>query len=478
MCTCVILYLDICLDLGWSYAPNTNTSMQPELCALKALMSSDIFLDSIAPILDAGDFIRLALTCKLGETVAKTPSMWRTYCHRQYRVGVTSRQVLEMGKCMNTPCQRHAKNDPDWRKVCCTLRKSVDPHTSSEVFLRKIIEQAGEANCRIGVPVQHQGLRAAWAALSYADRLEATWQREYRVITSMLTSLMFLSPFLIDTENAPQASSLTASVWRDSRRSNAWSTERNTPPPITAIQALIELAWEEGFDLEGSEYFGARLVGVSRPIGATECAALLRSLGVKATLFDFRSPDPETGLHTAVMEICRMWFLSENSFRFPLYLQYGSSFTPGGSLLVVGMCRSAALHPPPNGEEAALPQDALGAKTPSTWAVGEHGDWDTLLILNPDSPSSLSEQAPLPLQMAMCLKVVLPSIHCVQSMTVAEINWPMCQIVGCGTPPGPLFLSEAEREEWKRLTVGHVRVPPQVSSWGPEVACGFFDCSR
>lgn len=52
-------------------------------------------------------------------------------------------------------------------------------------------------------------------------------------------------------------------------------------PSIPKIQRLIETAWEKGFDKEGCDQLGARVVNTVKWIGATEIVATLSSLNVK-----------------------------------------------------------------------------------------------------------------------------------------------------------------------------------------------------
>ncbi|EKX49143.1 hypothetical protein GUITHDRAFT_105220 [Guillardia theta CCMP2712] len=120
-------------------------------------------------------------------------------------------------------------------------------------------------------------------------------------------------------------------------------------PPCGCLSAVVSTPGVHAYWYEltkGAEYFGAgKLLGKTTPIGATECAVVLRYLGFRAGLFDFTFPSPETGCHDTILEFCKRWFLSDESCRFPLYLQYGTSGDqPGGSLLVLGIYRSSAFQ--------------------------------------------------------------------------------------------------------------------------------------
>ena len=52
-------------------------------------------------------------------------------------------------------------------------------------------------------------------------------------------------------------------------------------PSIPVIQDFIEKAWSKGFDLTGASQLGNSIKDSKKMIGTTECAALLRSFGIK-----------------------------------------------------------------------------------------------------------------------------------------------------------------------------------------------------
>ncbi|KAM2281989.1 hypothetical protein ACFX1S_042510 [Malus domestica] len=58
-------------------------------------------------------------------------------------------------------------------------------------------------------------------------------------------------------------------------------------PDIPSLQRWLEIAWEKGFDTLGSNHFANNIYGSRKWIGATECAALFRSFGLRARLVDF-----------------------------------------------------------------------------------------------------------------------------------------------------------------------------------------------
>ncbi|KAL8050654.1 hypothetical protein ABFX02_06G095000 [Erythranthe guttata] len=58
-------------------------------------------------------------------------------------------------------------------------------------------------------------------------------------------------------------------------------------PNIGWLQRWLELAWEKGFDTLGSNEFDQKIHGKRNWIGTVECAALLRSFGLRACIVDF-----------------------------------------------------------------------------------------------------------------------------------------------------------------------------------------------
>ncbi|KAH9611311.1 hypothetical protein KSS87_023673 [Heliosperma pusillum] len=58
-------------------------------------------------------------------------------------------------------------------------------------------------------------------------------------------------------------------------------------PDIASLQRWLEVAWQRGFDKAGSIYFKGKVYGFRKWIGTTECAAVLRSFGLRAKIVDF-----------------------------------------------------------------------------------------------------------------------------------------------------------------------------------------------
>ncbi|KAI3426091.1 hypothetical protein D9Q98_008059 [Chlorella vulgaris] len=58
-------------------------------------------------------------------------------------------------------------------------------------------------------------------------------------------------------------------------------------PDISGLQAWLEAAWQLGFDVQGAEQLDGCVQGTKKWVGTTECAALLRSFGLRAQIVDF-----------------------------------------------------------------------------------------------------------------------------------------------------------------------------------------------
>ncbi|GAQ87952.1 hypothetical protein KFL_003890230 [Klebsormidium nitens] len=58
-------------------------------------------------------------------------------------------------------------------------------------------------------------------------------------------------------------------------------------PDIHSLQQWLESAWKHGFDREGAGQLDWKVVNASKWIGTTECAVVLRSLGIRASIVQF-----------------------------------------------------------------------------------------------------------------------------------------------------------------------------------------------
>ncbi|KAJ8951592.1 hypothetical protein NQ318_020469 [Aromia moschata] len=99
---------------------------------------------------------------------------------------------------------------------------------------------------------------------------------------------------------------------------------RSSVPSISRIQGLIEQAWAQGFDIQGSEQLGCRLVNTRKWIGATEVVTLLSFLRIKCQLIDFHKPTGPGGTHPELFNWVLKYFESSvgGEFTAPLYLQH------------------------------------------------------------------------------------------------------------------------------------------------------------
>uniref|UniRef100_A0A0E0FZY2 UFSP1/2/DUB catalytic domain-containing protein n=1 Tax=Oryza nivara TaxID=4536 RepID=A0A0E0FZY2_ORYNI len=68
-------------------------------------------------------------------------------------------------------------------------------------------------------------------------------------------------------------------------------------PDIPSLQRWLEIAWDKKFDTLGSSHFHNKVYGAKKWIGTTECAALLRSFGLRARVVDFDSTE-SSGPHS------------------------------------------------------------------------------------------------------------------------------------------------------------------------------------
>ncbi|CAH8353207.1 unnamed protein product [Eruca vesicaria subsp. sativa] len=64
----------------------------------------------------------------------------------------------------------------------------------------------------------------------------------------------------------------------------------NFVPDIPSLQRWLDLAWKNGFDVSGA-HFDNKVYGCKKWIGTSECAALLRSFGLRARVVDFAPKD-------------------------------------------------------------------------------------------------------------------------------------------------------------------------------------------
>ena len=106
-------------------------------------------------------------------------------------------------------------------------------------------------------------------------------------------------------------------------------------PSISRLQGLIEEAWAKGYDVQGCEQLGNKLVNTRKWIGATEIVAFLTSHNIKTELLDFHTPTAKDGTHPRLFQWVLEYFRERakaKAFTPPLYLQH-----QGHSRTIVGI---------------------------------------------------------------------------------------------------------------------------------------------
>lgn len=58
-------------------------------------------------------------------------------------------------------------------------------------------------------------------------------------------------------------------------------------PDIHSLQTWLEIAWKHGWDQEGAGQLDWKVIDTAKWIGTTECAVILRSLGIRASIVQF-----------------------------------------------------------------------------------------------------------------------------------------------------------------------------------------------
>ncbi|XP_046436198.1 zinc finger-containing ubiquitin peptidase 1-like isoform X1 [Neodiprion fabricii] len=97
---------------------------------------------------------------------------------------------------------------------------------------------------------------------------------------------------------------------------------RSAMPSISRLQTIVEWAWAQGFDIQGAEQLGSKLVNTRKWIGATEVVTLLSSLRIRCQLIDFHIPTSSDGGHPEMFNWVLQYFHKTEEFKPPLYLQH------------------------------------------------------------------------------------------------------------------------------------------------------------
>ncbi|XP_055919660.1 zinc finger-containing ubiquitin peptidase 1-like [Eupeodes corollae] len=116
---------------------------------------------------------------------------------------------------------------------------------------------------------------------------------------------------------------------------SAWgkrSPSRTAIPSISRLQKMVEAAWAQGFDVQGSEQLGCKLYNTRKWIGATEIVTVLSWLRINCQLIDFHRPTSQDGRHPELFNWVQEYFEQRRVHTPPLYLQH-----QGHSRTIVGI---------------------------------------------------------------------------------------------------------------------------------------------
>ncbi|KAG7210085.1 hypothetical protein KM043_011657 [Ampulex compressa] len=149
-------------------------------------------------------------------------------------------------------------------------------------------------------------------ASTYGDK---GWGCGYRNLQMLISSLLQHTGY----------NELVYKAWSSGLGNLAPSTKnplRSSMPSISRLQKMIEWAWGQGFDTQGAEQLGGKLVNTRKWIGATEIATLLSSLRIKCQIIDFHRPTNPDGGHPEMFNWVLQYFQKCDDFKPPLYLQH------------------------------------------------------------------------------------------------------------------------------------------------------------
>ncbi|XP_058449709.1 zinc finger-containing ubiquitin peptidase 1-like isoform X2 [Malaya genurostris] len=150
-------------------------------------------------------------------------------------------------------------------------------------------------------------------ASSYGDK---GWGCGYRNLQMMLSSLL---------QNTAYNEALY-SAW------GSHGPARTAMPSISRLQRMVEAAWAQGFDVQGSEQLGCKLHNTRKWIGATEIVTVLSWLRIRCELVDFHRPTSSDGRHPELFNWVLRYFEEPRIHTPPLYLQH-----QGHSRTIIGI---------------------------------------------------------------------------------------------------------------------------------------------
>ncbi|CAD7079264.1 unnamed protein product [Hermetia illucens] len=155
-------------------------------------------------------------------------------------------------------------------------------------------------------------------ASSYGDK---GWGCGYRNLQMLLSSLL-------------QNTTFNEALY------SAWGTHgpsRTAMPSISRLQKMVEAAWAQGFDVQGSEQLGCKLYNTRKWIGATEVVTVLSWLRINCQLVDFHRPTSSDGRHPELFNWVFQYFDEPRVYTPPLYLQH-----QGHSRTIIGIEQRAS----------------------------------------------------------------------------------------------------------------------------------------
>eukprot|EP01119_Soliformovum_irregulare_P016893 TRINITY_DN4954_c2_g1_i2.p1 TRINITY_DN4954_c2_g1~~TRINITY_DN4954_c2_g1_i2.p1 ORF type:complete len:471 (+),score=115.89 TRINITY_DN4954_c2_g1_i2:191-1414(+) len=149
-------------------------------------------------------------------------------------------------------------------------------------------------------------------------------------------------------------------------------------PTVPKIQEFLENSWALGFDVQGAHQLGNSIANSKKMIGATECAILMRSFGLRAEVYDFYSSkkSPE--------EVARIQFKNEEmSKSSQKWKKFESIYKPNKKLLE--WVENYYLRKTPFSQKHFLPPLYLQHEGHSRTIVGaeKRGDRINLWVFDP-----------------------------------------------------------------------------------------------
>jgi len=133
------------------------------------------------------------------------------------------------------------------------------------------------------------------------------WSCGYRNLQMVLSSLLPLLP----ASHPYFAGTCGGENGTDNGNVNGNAHSRMPPSTVLDIQVLLERAWKDGFDPEGSKHYQGKIQGKSKWIGAVEVASLLTSLSVDCTVLQFVKRDSSRRL---LVDFLWQYFGSQSGF--------------------------------------------------------------------------------------------------------------------------------------------------------------------